>query len=275
MPLTSMLVYTDRGVSAKSTLKIATGLAERHDAQIVGLAVRQTQLPPMGFVEIVPQDVMDSIAAQADETVRILHDDFADAVQRAGLTEKCEWRSAAGDPASQIVLHGRYSDLIIVGQADSNATSGIATEIADDVVLEAGRPVLVVPYAMKDATTGNRPLVAWNGSREAARALVDALPFLKSADAVNVVSADPEDLGDIPGADIGRFLAHHGVKVDVSHSVSEGLGIGDELLNRVSDLNADMLVMGAYGHSRFRETVLGGATRHILKHMTVPTLLSH
>lgn len=117
-------------------------------------------------------------------------------------------------------------------------------------------------------------MIACNGSREAARAVAVAMPLLKGAASVDVQSANPDCIGDEPGADIGHFLANHGITVEVSHTLTNDILIGDELLNRAADRNKDMLEMLGYGHSQFRET-LGGATRHILRHMTGPTLLSH
>jgi nucleotide-binding universal stress UspA family protein len=137
--------------------------------------------------------------------------------------------------------------------------------------------VLVVPRYGTFDTVGERVLVAWNGSREATRAVHDALPILKLATKVTVLSIDPErDTGDrIPSADIALHLARHGVAAEGTSTVGLDISVGDLLLSRAADLGADLIVMGAYGHSRMRELVLGGATRHILQHMTVPVLMSH
>jgi nucleotide-binding universal stress UspA family protein len=121
--------------------------------------------------------------------------------------------------------------------------------------------------------------VAWNAGREAARAVTDALPLLTRADAVHVVAFNPDkggaDHGDTPGADIGLYLARHGVKVSVAQQQNEELAVGEQILSRAADLSVDLIVMGAYGHSRVRELMLGGATRTLLDSMTVPVLMSH
>jgi len=126
---------------------------------------------------------------------------------------------------------------------------------------------------------GKCVLVAWDASREAARAVADAMPLLAAADAVIVLAVDPQPgpdgHGEIPGADIALHLARHGVKAQIERTVSAGVPIGELLLSRAADLGADMLVMGAYGHSRVRELLLGGATRSILASMTIPVLMSH
>jgi nucleotide-binding universal stress UspA family protein len=122
-------------------------------------------------------------------------------------------------------------------------------------------------------------VIAWNSAREAARAVHDAMPLLIAAEAVTVLTIDPREgpqgHGELPGADISLHLARHGVKAQVERTVSADLPVGEVLLSRLADLGADLLVMGAYGHSRMRELLLGGATRSLLQSMTVPVLMSH
>ena len=139
--------------------------------------------------------------------------------------------------------------------------------------------MLVVPYAFERRPVGRRVLVAWNASREAARAVSDALPLLKRAGQVDVVAFEPGKSGaahgEEPGADIALYLARHGVKVTVSRVDAPDLDVGNQLLSRAFDLSADLIVMGAWGHSRLRELVLGGVTRTVLESMTVPVLMAH
>jgi nucleotide-binding universal stress UspA family protein len=146
-------------------------------------------------------------------------------------------------------------------------------------VLEVGRPVLVVPSVGQFPTLGQRVLVAWNASREATRAVHDALPLLRRSRRTQVVVINPQGgaggHGDIPGADIGLHLSRHGVNAVCERISADDVETGALLLSRAADEGADLIVMGAYGHSRLSELVLGGATRHILRHMTVPVLLSH
>ena len=122
-------------------------------------------------------------------------------------------------------------------------------------------------------------MLAWDAGREAARAVSDAMPFLERAEQVTVMAVNPSsgegDHGEEPGADIALHLARHGVKAEVHQTESPDISVGDELLSRIADDGSDMLVMGAYGHTRLRELVLGGVTRSILEQMTVPVLMSH
>jgi len=225
-------------------LALAGKLAEDHNAHIVSLAVRQTQVYPMGFVEVIPQHVINSISAQTEEAIDALCNSFRVAMAASGVNANSQLRDATGGPAQQISVHGRYNNLIFIGQPDPDLQSGLATELADDVILQAERLIFFISYTQRETKIGKPIMVAWNGSREAARAVADVMPLLKRAASTDILSTNPD-------------------------------GIGDELLNRAADRNIDMLVMGGYGHSRFREVALGGATRHILRHMTVPTFLSH
>jgi nucleotide-binding universal stress UspA family protein len=175
-------------------------------------------------------------------------------------------------------LHARYADLTVVGQGiDLKDAPHDLAFLPEELALGVGRPVLVVPRYGTFETFGERVLIAWNGSREATRAVHDALPLLTRATKVTVLSIDPEpDSGArVPSADITLHLARHGVSAEADSTVALDMAVGDMLLSRAADLGANLLVMGAYGHSRVREMVLGGATRHILQHMTVPVLMSH
>lgn len=179
-----------------------------------------------------------------------------------------EWRGRAAP--REVSLHARYVDLAVLGQPTPGAHDHVT-----DTLMNVGRPLLVVPRFGRFPSVGRRVLVAWNGSREATRAVFDALPLLRQAELVTVMTFDSPDEGREAGADISLALARHGVTVEVVHSTLGGIDAGNALLSRAADLGADLLVMGAFGHSPLRERMLGGATRHILDHMTVPVLLSH
>jgi nucleotide-binding universal stress UspA family protein len=180
-------------------------------------------------------------------------------------------RSLTRQPPTQ----GSSADLTIVAQHEPSGGDGRFADLAEDVLVSSGRPLLMVPYIGAVDGIGERVIVAWNASREAARAVADAMPILDGAREVEVFIASDNDIGDLPGADIAAHLARHGIDVTVYETPANNVSIGDALLNRASETGADMIVMGGYGRSRFREFVLGGVTRHMLQHMTVPVLMSH
>lgn len=150
-----------------------------------------------------------------------------------------------------------------------------------DLVIEAalfdtGRPVLLVPYIQETGLVLDRVMVCWDGSRSAARAVGDALPFLARAKAVEVVVVgDRLKSDEMPGADIAHHLARHGLAVELKRIIAADAEVASVLLSHAADSTANFMVMGGYGHSRLREFVLGGATRGVLSQMTVPTLMSH
>jgi nucleotide-binding universal stress UspA family protein len=279
MEYKTILVHLDNGPRSATRLELALGCAQTFDAHLVGqFALSSPRYPSYALaeagatVEDAARRVRAAAAKKAEEA-------FHAAVNRAGRSE-VEWRPSEDDALAATRLSARYADLVVVGQFDPNAKfdPGTTPDFAEELVLSAGRPVLMIPYAGRFKTLGKRVLVAWNSSRESARAVQDALPFLKRADAVQVVVFNPRlgpEHGDVPGADMGLTLARHGVRVQVAQQHAEGLDIGSQILSRAADVDADLIVMGAYGHSRLRELVLGGATRTLIQAMTVPVLMSH
>jgi nucleotide-binding universal stress UspA family protein len=190
-----------------------------------------------------------------------------------------EWRAveALGFDLGEIVMrHARYADLIVAGQVDPDWDFSPILDFPERLAVESGRPVVVIPYAGRYPEIGRNAVVAWKATREAARAAFDALPLLKSAQNVQILEVNEESIaGVLPDTAIAAALGRHGIKPTQRVSGAADIATGDEILSRLADASADLLVMGAYGHSRMREFVLGGVTRHISRHMTAPTLWSH
>lgn len=280
MAFRDIVVLVDSADKSAKALDQAVRLAQRHDAHLIGLHVRPLpQLPNYVVTQLGP-DVLDIQRRWNDEAAAAAKALFAR--KTVGMEARCEWRDVDGPLLEQVPLHARYADLVVTTQYEpgSESQDGQA-EVVDQLVLGSGRPVLVVPYAGTFEEVGRRVMVAWNATREATRAVADAMPFLKAADRVEVVSVNGgsgsgrDGHGDIPSADICLHLARHGVKAEAEHIMAVDLDVGDALLSRCADEAIDLLVMGAYGRSRLREMILGGATRNILRQMTVPVLMSH
>lgn len=271
MAFKDILVHVDNGRQAAVRLGVAARLAQADGAHLVGLHVRwRPELPPVVAAQLAPD--IAALQERFNETAAREARAAFDALAPVAGTSR-EWRDVAGELADTVILHARYADLTVIGQA---AEEDDNRPLADPLVLAVGRPVLVVPYAGGFDTVGERVLVAWNGSREATRAVHDALPLLSRARRVQVLVINAgADHGDLPGADLCLHLSRHGVTAVCEHLRADEMEVGEMLLSRAADEGADLLVMGAYGRSRLRELVLGGATRHILRHMTVPVLLSH
>ncbi len=279
MTLAEIVLHVDDTPRYAARLETGIGLARRHDARLVGVFVQPP--PPVYDVEI-PSRVLDEFMAEVASRMRA-DTDAAEATFRARLDAAgiaSEWRPCGGDPAAALAVSARYADLAIVAQAppDTPASSDAAA-IPEGVILAAAGPVLVVPHYGRYDTVDDHVVVAWDASAAAARAVRDAMPLLAAAGKVTVLSVNPESSrarhGDVPGADIALHLARHGVKAETAVSYSDEIEAGDMILSRLADLGADLLVMGAYGHARMREVLLGGVTRHVLQHMTVPVVMSH
>jgi nucleotide-binding universal stress UspA family protein len=276
MTYKTILVHVDNGKNCPARLDTAIGLTRRFEAHLVGLhALTALRLPAYAVAEAgatlleAQREVALEQAIRAEEL-------FRKAIAGAGLAST-EWRVSADDAIDATILHARYADLVVLGQPNARDGSGVESDFPERVALAAGRPVLMVPYTGKFETLGKRVLLAWNTSREATRAVTDAIPLLRLAQQVNVVVFNPEGTahGAVPGADIGLYLARHGVRVEVSYHRAKEIDVGNQLLSRAADLGIDLIVMGAYGHSRMRELIMGGATRTVLASMTAPVLLSH
>jgi len=276
MSFKTILVHVDSGPRCSARVDVAIRLAVRHDAHLVGLQAL-TPFEPPGYVmaEMGPA-IIDAQRQVAAAEIARAETEFTRQAATAGL-RNVEWRSAIDDPVEAMTLHARYADLIVIGQADPAFHSHMPSDFPERLVLAAGRPVLILPAIGSFPGIGKRVLVAWNPSREATRAVTDAIPFLRLADSVHVMAVNPKagEHGAVAGADIGLYLARHGVRVEIKADHGAEIDVGNELLSRAADLDVDLIVMGAYGHSRLQEWVLGGATNTMLKSMTVPVLMSH
>ena len=277
MAYKTILVHLDASKMLGARLDVAFQVARKFDAHLVGLyALTVLPVPSYAIAEAgLIEAANRKASAEVEQRARAAWDA---AVRRAGW-EKAEWRGSADDALAAVTLHARYADLVVIGQKEPGEASGVSAQFEHRLPLAAGRPVLLVPYASEKRPVGERVLVAWDAGRESARAVVDALPFLAAAREVKVVTFNAGRAGDrhgeAPGADVGLFLARHGVKVSVARYQSENRDIGNQLLSRAADYGSDLIVMGAYGHSRVAELVLGGATRTLLESMTVPVLMAH
>jgi nucleotide-binding universal stress UspA family protein len=273
MSYKTILVHLDDGARRSERLQLGLQLAADFDAHLVALfALDAARIPSYALAEAGPL-VHEIELRRRKEAAAAAESEFRQAQRKSAA--KAEWRLSMDSALSALRLSARYADLVIAGQPEPGEP--LAVGFAGDLVLSVGRPVLFVPYAGRFPTTGKRVLIAWNASREAARSVSDALPLLARAESVEVVAFDPRsgEHGEVPAADIALYLARHGVKATAARQSAPEVQIGAQILSRAADTDADLIVMGGYGHSRLRELVLGGVTRSMLEVMTVPVLMSH
>jgi len=283
MTLRNLLVHLDTTAATDKRAEAAVALAAEHGAHLAALTCIGEILLP-GWAQM-PPEVLDQQRRLQEDSADSILAAFREKAERAGISyeTRCT-RVPANEIGREVALHTRYCDLAVLGQIDPDEAPAGGRQVVEQVALDSGRPVLVIPYIgapERDGAVGfgREVMVAWDAGREAARAVNDALPILARAASTRLVVINPEAggqrHGQEPGADIGLHLARHDIEVDVQTYDMPDLGPGEALLARVADAGCDLLVMGAYGHSRVRELVLGGATRTVLQHMTVPVLLSH
>jgi nucleotide-binding universal stress UspA family protein len=279
MALKNLVVVVDQTEQSVARVNAAILLATKHDAHFTGLFVASPPVIPSYVAGELGEGIIAIQRRTAQEHAEEAANLFRRSMEMAGISARAEWRALRGNPTEVTSIVARYAELVIVGQVDPERDGEVPPVRPEDVLFECGRPVLVVPYAGKPVSIGERVVIGWNASREAARAVNDALPLLEAAEKVSVLAVNPkpgfDGLGDEPGADIALHLARHGVTVTADHFSARGIDPGDMILNYATDVSADLLVMGAYSRSRLRELVLGGVTRHIMQHMTIPVLFSH
>ncbi len=255
----------------------AVSVAEALEAHIAGIAFVFDPIVPVSGTGYIPAEVIETQLSDNQAAAKTAVDRFAAATSRAGLSaEPLTLSASAAGAGDQFARIARRFDLAIVGQAEPEG--GTVDElIAEGTLFESGGPVIVVPYIQKAPLKLDRVMVCWDGSRQAARAIADAMPLLEKAGQVEIVIVTDErgKQDEIEGADIGQHLARHGLKVEVKRIAGGNIDVADALLSHAADSGIDFIVMGGYGHSRLREFVLGGVTHSILRSMTVPVLLAH
>jgi nucleotide-binding universal stress UspA family protein len=262
-----ILVQLDGGEVSSRRLEVALLLAQRFKAQLTGLFA-QKEYDAAALVARRPGQHLEAAAAACKQS-------FDEAASAAGIDGKFQALSH-GDPAfvmAELAFCSRFYDLALIGQGSGDYPQ-LPDDVVERVVLESGRPVLVIPRNGPVGPVGGAVVVAWNASREASRALHDALPLLRSATAVTLLSVPRQDApvpNELPQMDVLGHLAAHGIAAKLERIRAEDIGVMDLLLSRAYDLGADLLVMGAPTGSSFGKS---SGTRFLLRHLTLPVLIS-
>lgn len=279
MAFKNLLVHLDPSKSSVKRADAAIALAAEHGAHLTALAAASAPSVPTYVEAQIPAALFERARSTLNQELAAAGEAFTTRAKAAGIAHEVRMELAQEPLAELISRHARYVDLAILGQSDPDDPATGAPELSEDVILGCGRPVLMVPYIGAMQAPGRRIVVAWDAGREAARAVNDAMPLLAAADQVLVLIVNPRrgphGHGEEPGSDIATHLARHGVKVEVKVVTQRDLTVADVILSRIADETVDLVVMGAYGHARLREMVLGGVTREMFRSMTVPLFMSH
>jgi len=275
--LGEIVVFIDGHTETSPILEFAGTLAQEHGARLISVFMQPepAATPPEMFARgkgIV--DVIEAHQAQLQGIEADYRTQFEGIVRRHGI--RSEWRSLPY-LSNEVGVHAYYADLVVIARPESAGQTAGPPSLAESLVLSSGRPIIVFPP--RDTVSRiRRILVAWNATRESIRAVADALPLLVKAEAVEVLVVDhqrhPEGHGQEPGADIARHMARHGARVEVRRLSSGGEDVGRLLLSQAAAFRADLLVMGAYGHTHLREWMFGSVTRTVLYEASLPVLMS-
>jgi len=272
--LRSILLHLDATPCAAARLAPARSLALRQEAALSAMFVATPPQRPLqlALAESPAALLLPTDVSAFEETHRRLQD----ALAQGGPA--MQWITAAGDPVDAFCRQALYADLLVLGQPDPHAAPGLAApaDFVGSVMLRTGRAALVLPSSRTVDLRGRDVLIGWNATPSAAHAVAAALPWLRKAHRVHVLEAIDADAPlDDGGLDLMRYLAFHGVIAILHRHRAGPREAGDALLSLAGDVQADLLVMGCYGHSRARELMLGGATRTVLRSMTLPVLMAH
>ena len=271
----TILVCLESRERAEAVLRLAVKVAERQQGHLIALHV-----VPNVFANLTTEvslEYVDQARKEARANAEAIESTFRQIVATAKISSEWRIEEPSGVRGDAVAAgHALAADLVIAGQP--GAPDGDGGETVTDALIGSGRPLLLVPYAGQYEGVGKNVMVAWNGTREAARALFDSLPLLKEAERVRILAVDPDRQMSPAGAAtadaVVKALGRHAIEADAVRSYSGEISVGDDLLSQLADHGCDLLVMGCYGHSRLREFFFGGVTRHILQHMTVPVLMS-
>jgi nucleotide-binding universal stress UspA family protein len=274
MSLKTILVHLADDEHHHERLEAAGRLARQHGAHIVALYVPT----PIGMpAEITGRGASAAFLSEATAAARdkseALSKVYAQFCRSHGIT--LDWIVQEGDHLDLLAQHAHAADLVVVSQPIVKTLEDrFRLRLAEEITMVAGLPVLLLPEGEVPQTVGRRVLIAWKGTREAVRAVRDALPFLKAAEAVAVLSVGPAVQDALSEREVVAYLKRHDVAAE-PHKVMDDNDVGQAILNNAAFHRCDLIVMGAYGHSRLREIVMGGVTRHILYNTAIPVLMSH
>jgi len=273
MTFKTIAVYVDDHDDCIDQIRVALAIAQRFQAHLTGLYVRRSlQIPTVAQIES-GTGLIETQQSMIEELEATASSRFDNTVNNTNPELVTEWRVLDGPRNEALENQARYTDLLIVGSPGKNSAD---TDIADSVVLNTGGPVLALPNEM-GTIPGKHVLIGWDGSREAARAVHDAIPFIKSAEQIRVTSIHtPQTVDTDQAAKLCAHLAKHGIEaVSENHILDSSRETGAKLLELADEQKTDLIVIGAYAHRRIREIVFGGVTRELLIDLKIPVFMSH
>ena len=279
MDIKNILLHLDHSSGCQNRLQTAFAMASNYDALITGLFVVPDYVVPSYVEAQISVDLITDVTEKALARARDTLSEYQKMAAAAGVT--MDAHVVEGQVIPILREHSKYSDLLMLGQDQPDDPDNASYGLADALLFEGACACMMVPHSGKLALPGKRILLTWNASRESARALREAMPMLKTAETLVVLSSEPDDADATiarghPHADeLAHFLESHGIE-SVSSGINDlDISASDAILGQAAEMDADMIVMGAYGHARLREIILGGVTRDLLKQSPIPLFLAH
>jgi nucleotide-binding universal stress UspA family protein len=279
MSYKTILVQVEDTKHLEARAEAAAEIALKEGAHLVGLAITGVSRFLYESLALAPENpdvgpFTEALRQRADAALKR----FEHVARKRGVTS-IETQSVDDESSPVLNLHARCSDLVVLGQPDPDDPSpATSNDFPEYVVMNSGGPGLIIPFMNSAKTLGERVLIGWNAGVEVTRAVHFAMPLLRRARLVEIAifnpEADPESFGMPPGADLKVYLARQNVSADLIVRTTDQ-NVGEALLSVASNVGSDLLVMGFYGHSRFREILLGGTTRNVFRSTTIPVLTAH
>ncbi len=276
-----ILVHLDDSAVCSHRIQAAVSLAKKHDAHVVGVALKITSTIADYIGEALPSGFQEAQRQTVAQSARKAIERFEAAAKEAGIGYEV---GAIEEPTARapgaLAFYARHTDITILGQTDHESSgASFNTALMEAVLFESGRPVYLVPYVGKKTTPVKTAVIAWDGGAKSARSANDSIPLLQDREEVIILVINADERGGAhgrePGADIAAHLARYAIDATIERQTVTGIDVDRAILNFLADSGADLLVMGAYGHSRLREKAFGGVTHSILKEMTAPVLMSN
>ncbi len=279
MAIKDLLVAYDSNESSISAAKFAARMAEKYGAAITGIHI-YTQVKYESHVRHwIPEDVIKNVRDAAIGVEKSVADSFTRTIEETGFKGKMNWISSEGRPDTLMPRYARYFDMLITGQFSNVDSSGGGSVSPEELLLRSGKPIIVVPQSFQAIPLKEEAAVAWDGSRSAARALTDAMQILETKnrlDVIRLISSDEDEAKRVlPEHDLVAHLELHGINANLVQIKQGRQRAGQVILDHCQKTKPDVLVMGAYGRGKFGTLLFGSTAQYVLKHMTVPVLLSH
>lgn len=276
MPIKNILIAYGGSESSDAALEFALHIREKYDAHLTGLLAYNFTPVNVNVSSWIPDDMRDSIRAEQERLVKGIEERFQHKTAENPAADKIHWISKSGEGDATVAQYARLFDITVIGRYDAVHGEDNQELHPDKIAMISGAPVLLVPREFDVATFNEHAVLAWDGRRAAARALSDAMQILKTKSLVTVITVgEDNDELSVPGMDVETALQRHGIKTELQKLEKGGKSISERILEYLEEAQPKLLVMGAYEHSKFRQSIVGGVTSNVLKNAKLPIMISH